>query len=116
MNLSRRIAVVALALGASLVTGQAPIRDMAAPDAVSASPFSLVRGARELPDGRLIVTDYLEQRVDGPRPCRRGAWRVPAAGPAAVVPCDSTLLVDMGNGRLGARRGWLHAPDDRAAS
>jgi sugar lactone lactonase YvrE len=79
-------------------------------NAVFAEPFSLLRGARELPDGRLLITDWIEQRVavldfargqvsdrgrvgGGP-----GEFRLPGA--LFPLPGDSTLLVDIGNARL----------------
>jgi hypothetical protein len=80
------------------------------PDLVLAAPFSQIAGARELPDGRLILTDRLEDRVvvadlatgtlsaigragAGPEEYRRPGRLVPING-------DSILLADEGNERL----------------
>ena len=102
-----------LMLFAVLAPHGAGAQDAIVLDAVDArisEPFSLVRGARELPDGRLLVTDWIEQRVavvdcDRDRVDDRGGV---GAGPgeyrlpATLLPFrgDSTLLVDVGNGRL----------------
>jgi hypothetical protein len=78
------------------------------PDAVIPEPFSLIRGAVELRDGRLLVTDWIEQRLslfDFAHRTDRG--RVGAGPeefrlPSSLFPFrgDSALLVDVGNGRL----------------
>jgi hypothetical protein len=99
-----------LPLPGALSAQAAPVLELAKSNAVFAEPFSLLRGARELPDGRLLVTDWIEQRVavldfargqvsdrgrvgGGP-----GEFRLPGA--LFALPGDSTLLVDVGNGRL----------------
>ena len=73
-------------------------------------PFSSVAGLRELSDGRVLVSDRLEQALrvidfasggfeeightgQGP-----GEYRMP--GELLALPGDSTLLVDMGNMRM----------------
>ncbi len=73
-------------------------------------PFSLLRGLRELPDGRLLVTDWIEERValvdfaagtvsnrgrvgQGPEEYRLPSGLFPWRG-------DSTVLDDQGNQRL----------------
>lgn len=80
------------------------------PQAVLAEAFSAVRGTRELSSGKLLVADWIEERValvdldagtvrdwvtkgPGPDEVRLPAGLVPMAG-------DSTLIVDLGNGRL----------------
>ncbi len=80
------------------------------PDAVYGAPLSAVSTVRELPDGRVLVADPLDQvllhidldggvadtlgRVgDGP-----GEYRQPDA--VWPMPGGRTLLVDLGNGRL----------------
>lgn len=80
------------------------------PIAVATEPFTLIKGVRELPDGRVIVTDWIEERVavvdfeagtvrnigrvgEGP-----GEFRLP--GQLLALPGDSTLLADFGNARL----------------
>jgi len=92
-----------------LSQSQAPI-ELGSPDRTLAAPFSQVAGARELPDGRLLLTDRIEDRVviadlatgrltpvgrpgSGPAEYRRPGRLVP-------MPGDSTLLIDEGNERL----------------
>jgi hypothetical protein len=75
-----------------------------------AEEFSAIRGARELPDGRLLVSDYRDQRVvvvdfDRKTVTRRigiGSGPLEARLPTALVPApgDSTVLIDVGNQRL----------------
>lgn len=89
---------------------QAQAVRLAAPNATLAEEFSQIRGVRELADGRLLVSDYIDQRVvlvdfdkgtvlvrvakgSGPREARLPTRLVPALG-------DSTFLVDLGNNRL----------------
>ena len=119
-----------LALFAALATGAAPVQARQAgeppaialekPGAVSAEPFSLIRGALELHDGRLLVTDWIEQRialVDFARGTVTDRGRV-GAGPAEfrlpgalfAFRGDSALLVDVGNARLA-----VLAPDGAIA-
>ncbi|MGH7555656.1 MAG: hypothetical protein ACREMQ_21865 [Longimicrobiales bacterium] len=91
------------------------VRELSKPDVVLGEPFSLVRGARELPDGRLIVTDWLEQRlavIDFSRGAivdraKIGAGPTEIRLPGGLFPFrgDSTLLVDVGNGRLAVLDG-----------
>ena len=80
------------------------------PNATLSEEFSAIRGVRELRDGRVLVSDYLDQRVvvvdfakgtlvprvskgGGPGEARLPTRLVPALG-------DSTFLVDLGNNRL----------------
>lgn len=98
-------------------SGQVVLLDR--PDAVIDHPFSLVRGARELASGRLLVADWIENRVAvvdfgagsvrdvvregrGPREVRLPTGLVRLRG-------DSTLLLDEGNNRL-----IVLAPDGHA--
>ena len=79
-------------------------------DAASTESFSLIKGFRELADGRIMVTDWTEERVTvldlvsgkirdlgrvggGPR-----EFRLPSQ--LVLLPGDSTLLVDFGNVRM----------------
>ena len=72
--------------------------------------FSSVRGVRELADGRILVSDYIDQRVvlvdleRGTVTPRIGKGGGPAEArlPTRLVaiPGDSSLLVDLGNNRL----------------
>ena len=78
--------------------------------ATAPEAFSLIKGLRELSDGRILVTDWIEERlavidfgngtvVDlgsvgaGPKEFRLPDRLVALSG-------DSTLLIDIGNGRL----------------
>ncbi len=93
-----------------LIQTPAPVVVLARPGQVLATPFSQIAGARELADGRLLLTDRLEDRVvvadlatgrltaigragAGPEEFRRPGKLVPING-------DSTLLADEGNERL----------------
>jgi len=77
---------------------------------VEAEPFSQVRGVRELSDGRVLVSDWVEERVVLIDPSTSMTMPVGGVGrgpreyrlPAELIglPGDSTLLVDMGNSRL----------------
>ena len=86
------------------------IIDLRTPDALAAEQFTLIKGFRELPDGRIMVTDWVEQRVvvldlasgevrdlgsvgGGPK-----EFRLPSQ--LIALPNDSTLLVDYGNARM----------------
>ncbi len=88
------------------------------PDAVLEEPFSYVRGVRELSSGKVLVADWIEQRVvlvdfatgaardvitEGPGPAQ---VRLPEGLVAARG--DSTLLIDLGNSRV-----TVLAPDGR---
>ena len=87
-----------------------PREQLGPPKATFPEPFSLIRGLRELSDGRVLVTDWIEERLvaldfasgtsrdigrigGGPR-----EFRLPAG--LVALPGDSTLLVDVGNGRF----------------
>ncbi|MBX3174449.1 MAG: hypothetical protein KF709_08540 [Gemmatimonadaceae bacterium] len=100
-------AVVLLVLGPASAAAQAI--SLTRPVAQFAEPFSSVRGVRELPDGRVLVADYIENRValvdlsrgtsvdvltdgGGPRNVRLPMGLV-ALG-------DSTAVLDVGNSRL----------------
>jgi len=89
------------------------------PDATLAEPFSFVRGVRELSNGRVLIADWIENRVvmadfaagtvrqllrEGPGPAE---VRLPTA--LARLRGDSTLVLDEGNNRL-----IILAPDGRA--
>jgi hypothetical protein len=83
---------------------------LATPDATVAEEFSAIRGVRELPDGRVLVSDYIDQRVvlidfqRGTVVARvtKGGGPTEARLPTRLVslPGDSTALVDLGNNRL----------------
>ncbi len=96
--------------GSSAAAQSAPQVTLDTPQRAFAEPFSSVAGLRELPDGRLIVADRLEQRVvlldperDSVTPLGRvgggpGEYRLPAG--LFRYPDDATLLMDMGNRRF----------------
>ncbi len=105
--------VMTLGLIAAAATGPAEAQQAATTLQVDASfpePFSNIIGLRELSDGRLIVSDRLEEAVrildfetglydeigavgQGP-----GEYRMP--GPLLPLPGDSSLLIDLGNMRM----------------
>ncbi len=89
---------------------QARQQRLTEPDASFPEAFGLVGGVRELPDGRVLVADPLGQALvalnldasladtlgrvgQGPQEYRQPDGLFP-------LPGDSTLLVDLGNGRL----------------
>lgn len=103
-----------VALPAGSLVAQAPgapaERRLDRPAAVYPEPFSLIAGVQELPDGRVLVSDGIEERLvrldmrsgrtdlvgrvgSGP-----GEYRFPDA--LFPLPDGGTLLVDLGNGRL----------------
>jgi hypothetical protein len=109
--LLRCLVLTALAGGFTLpLSAQAvPERRLTTPDAKFPQEFSAIRGVRELPDGRVMVSDGIEEVVlvadlktgkadtlgrvgQGP-----GEYKTPDA--LFTVP-SGTLLLDLGNGRL----------------
>ena len=108
MNSTLRLACATIALAAPLARAQ--VRQLEGISKVHPEPFSQVRGARELADGRLMVSDYIEQRVVAldfasgtatslfPRGGGPGEVRLPTR--LVAMPGDSTLVVDLGNQRL----------------
>ena len=103
------LAMVLLTLGSEPAGGQTAL---GAPDAVFPEDFGSIQTVRELADGRLLVADPLSRvlyAVDmdaGTRTVvgRQGQGPREYMQPDAVwpLPGDSTLLVDLGNGRLVA--------------
>lgn len=87
-----------------------PVTTLSRADRVLAEPFSQVAGARELADGRLVVSDRVEDRVVVVDPRSGALTRVGRAGsgpaeyrrPGRLMPMlgDSLLLADEGNERL----------------
>lgn len=89
---------------------QVPERRLTKPDATFPEAFGMVGGLRELRDGRVLIADPLGQAlmvVDLVAGTADTIGRV-GAGPGEYrqpdgvfpLPGDSTLLVDLGNGRL----------------
>ena len=84
---------------------------LARPTRVLEPEFTQVRGLRELPDGRVLITDRLEERIVVADFSTGRVMVIGRAGqgpqeyhlPSGLVPMpgDSTLFVDEGNGRLG---------------
>jgi hypothetical protein len=92
-------------------TAQSPVvRDLGAPDRTFPIDFTQIRGARELSDGRVLVSDRLDKGVvvaDFARGTITSIGRT-GSGPTeyrmpttlSPMPGDSTLLSDEGNQRL----------------
>jgi hypothetical protein len=104
--ISRFVAVLLLALGAGARAQDVPRTALSKPDASFPEPFSSVIGLRELPDGRVVLADRLEQTVSiltladgdivpiGRQGQGPGEYGMP--GPLYPFPGDSTLMVDFG--------------------
>lgn len=87
-----------------------PERRLTRPEVSYPEPFSLIMGVRELPDGRVLVSDPIEQtllRIDlvsgRAEPLGRvgegpGEYRAPDR--LFALPDGATLVTDLGNGRL----------------
>lgn len=96
-----------ITIGAGGAVAQAPTRTvLSKPEASFPEPFSSIAGLRELADGRVVLSDRLEQTValvsfaDGDlTPIGRqgqgpGEYGMP--GPLFAFPGDSTVMVDFG--------------------
>lgn len=109
-SLVARLAFASAALLGTAFPAESQVLKLVTPDATLAEEFSAIRGVRELADGRLLVSDYIDQRVvlvdldrgtvavrvnkgSGPQEARLPTRLVP-------IPGDSTFLVDLGNNRL----------------
>ena len=101
--------VVTTAVPVAQLAGQSVLQ-FGRPDAVLREPFSLIKGVRELADGRVVVTDWIEQRiavVDLAKGAITDRGRI-GSGPVEfrlpdrllAYRGDSTILVDRGNARL----------------
>jgi len=106
-----KLVLVALTSCSTILGAQtAPERRLTAPDAKFSHEFSAINGLRELPDGRVLVSDGIDQvvlRVDmkagkADTLGRIGQGPGEYKGPDALyaLPNGGTLLVDLGNGRL----------------
>lgn len=102
--------VLPLLLPAMRASRAQPVITLTRPNATLPHDFSQVRGLRELRDGRVLVTDRLEEQL-GVADFAAGTFTViarPGRGPleyhlpTTLVPMagDSTLLTDEGNSRL----------------
>ncbi|MBK6485887.1 MAG: hypothetical protein IPF98_03250 [Gemmatimonadetes bacterium] len=100
---------ILLMVGGSAASSQT-IVTLRAPTATLTHDFSQIRGVRELPDGRVLLTDRLEERLVV---ADFASGRVQVIGrpgrgpleyhlPTSLIPMsgDSTLLIDEGNSRL----------------
>jgi len=116
--LSSTMAAVIVAVAAP-ISLQAQVVRLDRAEATLPDAFSFVRGMRELRDGKLLVADYIEQRivlVDLAAGTERnllteGAGPGDVRLPFGLIPHrgDSTLVIDYGNNRLN-----VLAPDGRA--
>ncbi len=118
MRSSKHARCVAVALAAVFSSLWAHPADLGAqstaaleePTAAYGEPFSLISGVRELEDGRVLVSDALEESLyalDAPlsealKIARNGQGPDEYRQPDALHawPGDSTLMTDLGNGRL----------------
>lgn len=110
--------LAALSLAAAHSVGAQPVARLTRPNAALPHDFSQIRGLRELADGRVLVTDRLEERLyvasfssNTLTPISRpGRGPTEFHLPTALLPFtgDSTLLVDEGNSRVA-----VIAPDLR---
>lgn len=109
MSGSRALVLVPMLFAAAASAGAQVVR-LDRPDATLAEPFSFVRGVRELSSGRLLVADWIENRVVVADFATQGVRQVMREGPGPQevrLPTaihrlrgDSSLLVDEGNNRL----------------
>jgi hypothetical protein len=98
-----------LAAASTALAQSVPTITLSKSDARFAEPFSSLAGMRELADGRLVVSDRLEQSVSvidfrsgtvtpiGHQGQGPGEYTMP--GPLFAFPGDSTMLLDLGNMR-----------------
>lgn len=103
-----------ITLAALLVLAQGTVSPrelrLTTPDRVLREDFTQIRGVRELPDGRVLISDRLDKGVVAAdfetntilRIGRTGRGPAEYRMPTALMPMagDSTLLVDEGNSRL----------------
>lgn len=104
------IAAAGLVIAGSSLQAQVQQEKLTKLDAAFPESFSLIRSIIELPDGRVLVADPLEQVLLALDMKAQTADTIGSVGagpeeykqPDGVfaLPGDSTLLVDLGNGRL----------------
>ncbi|MEO8452848.1 MAG: hypothetical protein ABI647_23875, partial [Gemmatimonadota bacterium] len=85
-------------------------RVLTKPSARINHPFSSINGFRELPDGRVMVSDGIDQavliadfsktRLDTLGRSGQGPGEYKSPDALYPLPGDATLLVDLGNGRM----------------
>jgi hypothetical protein len=101
---------MALVAACSADSSTIPMRDLGPAEASYPEPFGFLRAVRPLPDGRVLVADPLGDALlaldmtagTADTIGRIGAGPREHKQPDAVFPLpgDSTLLIDLGNGRL----------------
>ena len=113
--IGRFVAVLLAASSTGVAAQGTPRTALSKPDATFPEPFSSVAGLRELPDGRVLLSDRLEQSVSilslasgdlmpvGRQGQGPGEYTMPGA--LFAWPGDSSLLFD-----LGGMRGLTIAP------
>jgi hypothetical protein len=108
----RRIAVLLVVAGAGTASAAAQQRNLALskPEAAFPEPFTAIRGVREMPDGRALVSDLRDKLVmlvdfssgSAERIGREGQGPQEYALPGTLFPLPrgETLLQDLGNRRF----------------
>ncbi len=101
---------VLIVLGVDALAAQVHQQRLDDPEASFPDAFSTVGGLRELPDGRVMIADALGQvllvvdmaagRADTIGRTGQGPEEYRQPDGLFLLPGDSTLLVDLGNGRL----------------
>jgi hypothetical protein len=110
MDTRRYCVLVGLLAGATVARAQTPEVRLAKPDARFPREFSSIAGLLELPDGRVLVSDGIDEtllRVDM-RTMRADTVSRTGSGPGEYkspdllfgLPGGAVLLVDLGNARL----------------
>jgi len=113
-NVLLRVALVGAVILANPACSQpgdrVPERDFTEADVRFPEPFGMVTTVRELPDGRLLIGDPLGQALVAVDMAAGTADTIGRVGPGPgeysqpdivlPLPGDSTLFVDLGNGRL----------------
>lgn len=99
-----------IALSVAGEAGAQDVTSLGEPSASYAEPFSLIGGIRELADGRVLVTDALEEALWVLDPGLQSAEQISRKGQGPdeyrqpdglfAWPGDSALMVDLGNGRM----------------
>jgi hypothetical protein len=110
MRTASLIVLTSLAASAVGVAQNVPERRLAQPDAKLAHEFSAINGFRELPDGRVLVADGIDEvvlradlrtgRADTVGRVGQGPGEYKNPDAMYALPNGGTLLVDLGNGRL----------------
>lgn len=104
-------AFLAVPLTIPTARDQGRVLSLQSPSAKLSREFSQVRGLRELPDGRVLIADRIEERVWIADLATGKLAQIGRAGTGPTeyrlpttllwMPGDSTLLIDEGNTRIG---------------